>query len=78
MRVRIQNRTKRPVLLRLNSGRTMRLSPRATSESVRGAEVQGNTTVEKLIRRRVIARLDEPEKKKSRARGSKKKAAAST
>ena len=57
MSVKIQNLTNRPVLLRLNSGRTLHLTPRATSRELRDVEVEGTAKVkiEKLARKGVIA-----------------------
>ena len=51
---RIENLTERPVLLRLNSGRTLHLAPRGTSEEVSDVEVKNNAKFEKLIERRII------------------------
>ena len=51
-----QNLTGRPVLIRCNSGKTLHLPPRATSKAVPEAEVANNPKVEKLIKRRVIAK----------------------
>lgn len=53
MYVKIENLTARPVLLRFNSGRTLHLGSRATSEEVLKVEL-GNK-VEKLQERYVIA-----------------------
>ena len=61
MPVNIENLTSRPVLLRLNSGRTLHLAPGATSSEIRGVEVNKNDKVKKLRARRVIA-LHEVEK----------------
>lgn len=55
MPVKIENLTNRLVLLRLNSGQTLHLSPRETSEEVRETEVMSNVKVQKLEGRRVIS-----------------------
>jgi len=56
MYVKIENLTAGPVLLRFNSGRTLHLGSRATSEEVLSVEL-GNQ-VEKLQKRYVIALHD--------------------
>ena len=53
--VRIKNLTNRPVILSLNSGRTLHLSPRTTSRELRDVEVKSNAKVEKLQKQRVIS-----------------------
>jgi hypothetical protein len=55
MSVKIENLTNRPVFLRLNSGSTLHLTPRATSSEIRDVEVNKNTKAQKLLARRVIA-----------------------
>ena len=55
MNVKVKNLTNRPVLLRLNSGRSLHLAPRAVSHDIRAAEVDGNGKAEKLRARRIIA-----------------------
>ncbi len=55
MSVKIENLTNRPVLLRLNSGRTLHLAPRATSSEIGGVEVNKNDKAQKLLARHVIA-----------------------
>lgn len=82
MPVTIENLTNRPVLLRLNSGQTLHLTPRTTSGEILDVEVKSNTKVQKLAGRRVIA-LHETEEKRPTRRPSKpkkpvKKAAAPT
>ena len=64
MSVKIQNLTNRPVLLRLNSGRTLHLAPRATSGELRDVEVEGTAKakIEKLVRKGVIALHDSAKK----------------
>lgn len=54
MPVKIQNQTKKPVLLRLNSGKTLHLAPNAISSELRDAEVDNNAKVQKLQDRLVI------------------------
>lgn len=56
MFVTIENLTNRPVLLRLNSGTTLHLAPRATSSELMDVEVNQNDKVKKLEDRHVIAR----------------------
>ncbi len=55
MRVKIQNLSNRPVLLRLNSGQTLHIDPRKTSEEVLDVEIERNAKASKLVARRVIA-----------------------
>jgi hypothetical protein len=43
-----------PVIVPLNSGRTVRLSPGRSSAELPDVEVAGSPTVEKLLRRRLI------------------------
>lgn len=60
MPVKIENLTMKPVLLRLNSGKTLHISPRATIE-IMDVEVEKNAMVEKLCDRRVIGSKKEKE-----------------
>lgn len=55
MPVKIENRTNRLVLLRLNSGQTLHLSPHEISAEIREAEVTDNAKAQKLEGRRAIA-----------------------
>ena len=55
MSVVIENLTSRPVLLRLNSGKTLHVTSRATSTEIGDAEVNNNTKVRKLRDRHVIS-----------------------
>ena len=55
MSVFIENLTNRPVLLRLNSGQTLHLAPRATSRKISEIEVTKNLKVQKLQNRHIIA-----------------------
>lgn len=55
MPVEIKNLTHRPVLMRLNSGATLHLSPGMTSVAVAGEEVARNEKVQKLQSKHVIA-----------------------
>jgi len=59
MPVIIKNLTNRPVLLRLNSGQTLHLTPLKTSAEVMEVEVKDNPKVEKLEERQVIKLQDE-------------------
>ncbi|MBV7328186.1 hypothetical protein KFU94_07975 [Chloroflexi bacterium TSY] len=77
MSIKIQNVTNRPVLLRLNSGRTLHLDPRGTSSEIRNVEVKNNAKVQKLQERRIIA-LHEVKEKKPPTRGPKKNKAEPT
>jgi hypothetical protein len=56
--VKIENLTNRLVSLRLNSGTTLHLPPRATSPELVNAEVQSNAEAQKLQERQVIALQD--------------------
>ena len=71
MSIKVENLTNRPVLLRLNSGRTLHLAPRTTSEEVMDVEVQNNAKAQKLEGRRVIA-LHQVEEKRSTGHPEKK------
>lgn len=51
----IVNLTRRPVSIRLNTGITRHIPPRASLEGLRSGEIDGNARVGKLERRRVIA-----------------------
>ncbi len=53
--MKIENLTKRLVLLRLNSGRTLSLDPGTVSERIRDVELAENVMAEKLRDRQVIA-----------------------
>lgn len=55
MPVDIRNLTPRFVLVPLNSGRTLRLSPGQTSGELPDVEVQNNPKVDKLVRQHTIA-----------------------
>jgi hypothetical protein len=55
MPVEITNMTLRPVLLRLNSGASLHLSPGMTSDAIEDEEVDRNEKVGKLQDRHVIA-----------------------
>lgn len=54
MPVEIKNLTQRPVLMRLNSGASLHLSPGMTSHEIGDEEVSRNEKVEKLQGRHVI------------------------
>jgi hypothetical protein len=77
MPVTIENLSKKPVLLRLNSGKTLHLAPNKTSSELRDAEVRSNTKVQKLQDRYVIA-LHEVRKKGVPPDAPKKEKAEST
>ena len=66
MSVKIENLTARPVLLRFNSGRTLHLGSRATSEEV--LKVELSIKVEKLQKRHVIALHDVKKRPPAKAR----------
>ncbi len=55
MPVEIKNLTSRPVLMRLNSGTSLHLSPGATSSEIVDHEVSNNEKVIKLQGRHIIA-----------------------
>ncbi|MGA1870569.1 MAG: hypothetical protein ACMUJM_18695 [bacterium] len=55
MSVFIENLTNRLVLLRLNSGQTLHLAPRASSREIPDIEVRKNLKVQKLLDRHIIA-----------------------
>lgn len=55
MPTKITNLSSRVVFVSLNSGSTLRLSPRATSEEVADVEIKSNPKVEKLQQLRLIA-----------------------
>jgi len=55
MSVKIENVTNRPVLLRLNSGKTLHLAPNTTSTEILEVDVNNNSKVHKLQDRKVIA-----------------------
>lgn len=65
----ISNRTDRPVLLAFNSGQTLRLSPRSTSEDVPDVEIANNAKVAKLAALNVITIADSQPKGRA-ARGA--------
>jgi hypothetical protein len=58
MPVEIKNLTQRPVLMRLNSGASLHLSPGMTSHEIVDEEVTRNGKVEKLQGRRTIALIE--------------------
>ncbi len=71
MSVEIKNLTNRPVLMRLNSGRSLHLAPGATSTELADTEISNNAKVEKLTGRHVIA-LNAVSKRAHRAPSAKK------
>lgn len=52
---KFENKTKRPVILRLNSGQTLFIDPGTFSREIEEKEVSNNTMVKKLLDRGVIA-----------------------
>jgi hypothetical protein len=58
MPVEIRNLTLRPVLMRLNSGASLHLSPGMTSEAIAEGEISRNEKVQKLQDKRVIALIE--------------------
>lgn len=54
MFVEIKNLSNRPVLMRLNSGQSVHLSPGATSAEVADAEISNNAKITKLQSRHLI------------------------
>ena len=55
MSVKIENKTKRLVILRLNSGQTPFIDPGTFSGEIGDEEITNNTMVKKLVDRGVIA-----------------------
>ena len=74
MAVRIRSLVSGPVIIRLSSGRNVRLSPGQNSGDLHDAEVAGNAKVDKLTARGVIE--VETIGKKAGAAGKKPKAPA--
>ena len=54
---KIKNVTRRLVILRLNSGRSLFLEPGTTSGEIPGVELVNNTLFKKLLERGIIAEL---------------------
>jgi len=71
MSVEIKNLTNRPVLMRLNSGRSLHLAPGAASPEVVDTEISNNAKVTKLQGRHVIA-LNPISKKAHKTPGTRK------
>ncbi len=76
MSVVIENVTNRPVLLRLNSGKTLHLAASITSTEILEVEVNNNSKVKKLLERKIINL--HPVEKKSTAGTKRKKSKAKT
>ncbi len=74
---KIENRTRRPVSLRLNSGKTVHIAPGGALE-VEDVEVENNAKVKKLEDRRVIARIKAKKEKQQSARPNKEEKTKST
>jgi hypothetical protein len=51
----ISNLSSSPIIVALNSGRNLRLSPGTSSEDIRDAELKDNAKVNKLKQQRLIA-----------------------
>lgn len=62
MTIKIENRTERPLWLRLNSGQSLHLAPRQTSGELRDVEVKSNAKVQKLREQHVIVLHEEGKK----------------
>jgi hypothetical protein len=54
MSVVIKNLTSRPLIVPLNSGTNLRLSPGEVSDDIEDVEVKANSKTEKLLRQRAI------------------------
>jgi hypothetical protein len=65
--IRIKNLTLRPVIVPLNSGTNLRLSPGEASGDVQEVELKENPKVDKLLSRRVIAVLPRTEETATQA-----------
>jgi len=55
----IRNLSDRPVLIALNGGGSLRVSPGTVSEPVPEVDVQDNPTIDKLLQQRAIAVVSE-------------------
>lgn len=55
MSIKIENKTNRLVILRLNSGQTLFIDPGTFSGEIGDKEISNNTMVKKLVDRGVIA-----------------------
>ena len=77
MPVKIQNLTNRPVLFRLNNGRTLHLPPQFVSHEINDAQILNNSKIKKLEERRIIV-LHPVAEKKSTTPGPAKSKRAST
>ena len=55
MAASIKNLTPRLLYVSLNTGLTLRLSPRAASSGIDEVQVKGNAHIEKLLSRRMIS-----------------------
>jgi len=51
----IKNLTPRPLYVSLNTGSTLRLSPRGASSGIDEVQVKGNAHIEKLLSQRMIS-----------------------
>jgi hypothetical protein len=68
----------RPVLFRLNNGRTLHLPPRFVSDELNDAQILNNSKVEKLVKKRIIKVVHLGAEKKSTTRGRAKSKPASS
>ncbi len=71
MSVKVENLTNSLVLLRLNSGTTLHLPPKAVVDDLLDVEVENNTKMQKLLSRNTIALHKKPAVQK-RTTGSRK------
>jgi hypothetical protein len=55
MGTRFENRTRRLVILELNSGATVHLSPGETSQPIEAYELENNLRLEKLLRSNALS-----------------------
>lgn len=74
MAFRIINKTKRPVMVPLNSGRYCYLGGEATSDEVLSGEVNGNEKLARLAKRNIVSLREVMERKKATAGGKKARA----
>jgi hypothetical protein len=55
MGVVIRNLSSRPLYVTLQNGQSVRLAPGGSSPSVHEVQVNGNATIDKLVKRRIVA-----------------------
>jgi hypothetical protein len=68
MTKKVQNLTNRQVILRLNSGKSLFIGPRAVSGEILEGLVSKNAKVDKLLKRGVIALQDVKAAEKSKSK----------